>query len=78
MAKKDDQKSPGAEGADEEAKVEQEAAESKQAEAEAAAEEKPKPKRKPAAKKTDPTDELWTPDKEKPEGEAGKLWTPGS
>jgi trigger factor len=34
--------------------------------------------RKAAAKKADPADELWTPDKEKPEAEAGKLWTPGS
>jgi trigger factor len=35
-------------------------------------------KRKAAAKKADPVDELWTPDKEKPESEAAKLWTPGS
>jgi trigger factor len=35
-------------------------------------------KRKAAAKKADPADELWTPDKEKPESEAGELWTPGS
>jgi trigger factor len=35
-------------------------------------------KRASAAKEDDPGDELWTPDKEKPEGEAGKLWTPGS
>jgi ribosomal protein L22 len=47
---KGDQKPPGAEGADDEAKLEQEAAESKQAEAE----EKPKrARRKPAAKKDD-------------------------
>ena len=35
-------------------------------------------KRKAAAKKVGPADELWTPDKDKPKGEAGKLWTPGS
>jgi trigger factor len=35
-------------------------------------------KKKAAAKKAEPGDELWTPDKERPEGEAGKLWTPGS
>jgi trigger factor len=35
-------------------------------------------KRKPAAKKPKPKDELWTPESDKPEGEAGKLWTPGS
>jgi trigger factor len=35
-------------------------------------------KRKAAAKPADPGDELWTPDKEEPAGDAGKLWTPGS
>jgi trigger factor len=31
-----------------------------------------------AAAKPEPADELWTPDAEKPAGESGKLWTPGS
>ena len=35
-------------------------------------------KRKAAAKKPDPADELWTPDKDTPAGAAGRLWTPGS
>ena len=56
---KGDQKSPGAEGADDEPKVEQEAAEAKAAQAEAGApqpeaEQKPKPKRRSRAKKAEP------------------------
>jgi ribosomal protein L22 len=59
---KQDANDPGAKGADEQAKVEQEAAEAKQAEAEESAkafadpepvEEKPKPKRRTRAKKAD-------------------------
>jgi ribosomal protein L22 len=58
---KQDANDPGAQGADEQPKIEQEAAEAKQAEAEAAAdapqpeaEEKPKPKRRSRAKKAEP------------------------
>src|SRR3954452_281148 len=62
--------------------VSPEDAEGKRAAAEkqqAAAPKKKAPaKRRPAAKKAAPADELWTPDKEKAEGEAGKLWTPGN
>jgi trigger factor len=59
----------------EEAEKQRAAAEKKEA---AAPKKKAPAKRKPAAKKAEPADELWTPDAEKPEGEAGKLWTPGS
>jgi trigger factor len=62
--------------------IDVEDAEGKRAAAEkqqAAAPKKKAPaKRRPAAKKAAPADELWTPDKEKAEGEAGKLWTPGN
>jgi trigger factor len=59
----------------EEAEKKRAAAEKKQA---AAPKKKAPAKRKPAAKKAEPADELWTPETDKPEGEAGKLWTPGS
>jgi trigger factor len=35
-------------------------------------------KKRAAAKKEKPAGELWTPDAEKPAGESGELWTPGS
>jgi hypothetical protein len=35
-------------------------------------------KKDAAAKKGDKKDELWTPDKQAPEGAADKIWTPGS
>jgi trigger factor len=60
----------------EEAESKRAAAESKRAVA--APKKKAPAKKKAAAKPAEPADELWTPDKEKPEGEAGKLWTPGS
>jgi trigger factor len=59
----------------EEAEKKTAAAERKQAPAKA---KKAPAKRKPAAKEADSGDELWTPDADKPAGEAGKLWTPGS
>jgi trigger factor len=59
----------------EEAEKKTAAAERKQAPAKA---KKAPAKRKPAAKEADAGDELWTPDADKPAGEAGKLWTPGS
>jgi trigger factor len=67
----------------EQAEKKRAAAEKKRAAAagkKAAAEPKKKApaKRKPAAKKAKPTDELWTPEGEKPAGDADKLWTPGS
>jgi trigger factor len=55
-----------------------EEAERKQKDTAAAPKRKAPDKRKAAAKKAEPADELWTPDRDKPEGEAGKLWTPGS
>jgi trigger factor len=55
-----------------------EEAERKQKETATAPKKKAPAKRKAAAKEAAPADELWTPDKDKPEGEAGKLWTPGS
>jgi hypothetical protein len=55
-----------------------EEAERKQKETATAPKKKAPAKRKAAAKEAAPADELWTPDKDKPAGEAGKLWTPGS
>jgi trigger factor len=55
-----------------------EEAEKKAAAADKAPAKKAPAKRTSAAKQPDPGDELWTPDAEKPAGEAGKLWTPGS
>jgi trigger factor len=59
----------------EEAEKQRASAEKKQA---AAPKKKAPAKRKPAAKKAEPADELWTPETEKAEGKADKLWTPGS
>jgi trigger factor len=59
----------------EEAEKKAAAAEKKQAPAKA---KKAPAKGKSAAEQADPGDELWTPDADKPAGEAGKLWTPGS
>jgi trigger factor len=39
---------------------------------------KPAAKKKAAAKKGKKGDDLWTPDADAPEGDKGKLWTPGS
>lgn len=39
---------------------------------------KPPAKKRADPKKSKPAEELWTPGAEKPEGESGDLWTPGS
>jgi trigger factor len=49
-----------------------------QADKKRAAAEKKKASAAPKKKAPKPTDELWTPESDKPEGDAGKLWTPGS
>jgi trigger factor len=54
------------------------AAAAKKKPAATAAKKKPAAKRKPAAKKPKAADEIWTPEGDKPAGDADKLWTPGS
>jgi len=44
----------------------------------AAAKKQAPAKQKPGTKKVKPTEEIWTPEGDKPAGDADKLWTPGS